>query len=275
MNLSIFEKIKIFFYFLFNEIETVYILTPKNFYYYLPFFFRNIKFYGITINAQKKRPGSFLLKYLYKYVELDRLNIKKRKSSYEIQKDLIDTNFESNFLNNHLNTNHKFEYPKNYIFFHYKRNLFENLLQWNLETTYLFLKFLSSKYENILFSSEFKDNDINLFFMKKFNTFDFDNQNLNKINNENIFFLKNIDGFDLFDAVNKSSEIIAPEGIITHMGYYLKKPLLALMHFNLKNRQDFINQIISCKEWFPPNKYKFIVLKKDYNASIRKLSKRI
>ena len=275
MNLSIYEKIKIFFYFLFNEIETVYILTPKNFYYYLPFFFRNIKFYGISINGQKKRPGSFLLKYLYKYVELDRLNIKKRKSSYEIQKDLIDTNFESNFLNNHSNTSHKFEYPKNYIFFHYKRNLFENLLQWNLETTYLFLKFLSSKYENILFSSEFKDDDTNFFFMRRFNTFDFDNLNLNKINNENIFFLKNVDGYDLFDAVNKSSEIIAPEGIITHMGYYLKKPILALMHFNLKNKQDFINQIISCKEWFPPNKYKFIVLKKDYNASIRKLSKRI
>ena len=167
MNLSIFEKIKIFFYFLFNEIETVYILTPKNFYYYLPFFFRNIKFYGITINGQKKRPGSFLLKYLYNYVVLDRLNIKKRKSSYEIQKDLINTNFESNFLNNHSDKSHKFEYPKNYIFFHYKRNLFENLLQWNLETTYLFLKFLSSKYENVLFSSEFKDDDTNFFFYEK------------------------------------------------------------------------------------------------------------
>ena len=102
-------------------------------------------------------------------------------------------------------------------------------------------------------------------------------QNIEKVikNNENIFFLKNVDGYDLFDAVNKSSEIIAPEGIITHMGYYLKKPILALMHFNLKSKQDFINQIISCKEWFPPYKYKFIVLKKDYNASIRKLSKRI
>ena len=47
------------------------------------------------------------------------------------------------------------------------------------------------------------------------------------------------------------------------------------MHFNLNNRQDFINQIISCKEWFPPNNFDFIVLKKDYEASLRKLSKRI
>ena len=50
---------------------------------------------------------------------------------------------------------------------------------------------------------------------------------------------------------------------------------MALMHFNLRNRQDFINQIISCKEWFPPNNYGFIVLKKNFDKSIAKLLKRI
>ena len=59
------------------------------------------------------------------------------------------------------------------------------------------------------------------------------------------------------------------------MGYYCQKPILALMHFNMKNRQDFINQIISCKEWFPPKNYDFIVLKKNFNISLNKLSKRI
>ena len=87
--------------------------------------------------------------------------------------------------------------------------------------------------------------------------------------------MKDVDGYNLFDVVKKSTKIISPEGIITHMGYYLNKPILALMHFNLKNRQDFINQIISCKEWFPPDKYKFIVLKKNFDKSINKLSKRI
>ena len=75
--------------------------------------------------------------------------------------------------------------------------------------------------------------------------------------------------------MKKSSQIISPEGIITHMGYYLKKPILALMHFNLKNRRDFVNQVISCKEWFPPKNYDFIVLKKDFDKSIIKLKKRI
>ena len=64
-------------------------------------------------------------------------------------------------------------------------------------------------------------------------------------------------------------------GIITHMGYFLKKPILALMHFNLKNRNDLISQIISCKEWFPPSNYNFTVLKKDYLKSINKINKHL
>ena len=90
-----------------------------------------------------------------------------------------------------------------------------------------------------------------------------------------ILFLKNIEGLDLYTAVKKSSQIIAPEGLLTHMGYNLKKKILSLMHFNLKNRQDLINQIISSKEWSPPNNFKFVVLKKDFESSIRKLNKRL
>ena len=48
-------------YLLFNKIDTIYILTPKNFYYYLPFIFRNIKFYAITIKAKKNRKSHILL----------------------------------------------------------------------------------------------------------------------------------------------------------------------------------------------------------------------
>ena len=116
---------------------------------------------------------------------------------------------------------------------------------------------------------------MNEFFSKNYNTFNYDNFKSEKINSKNILFLRNIDGPNLFDVVKKSSQIISPEGIITHMGYYLKKPILALMHFNLKNRRDFVNQVISCKEWFPPKNYDFIVLKKDFDKSIIKLKKRI
>ena len=275
MKLRFYEKIKIFFFFLFNNVEVAYILTPKNFYYYLPFFFRNTKFYAITIKTKQNRPSNFLLKYLYRYVSIDRINILKRKSSYLIQSELIDSRQDKNLISNISEPKNNFSYPDNSIYFHYKENLFKNLLQWNLETTCFFIEYLSTKYENILFSSELNNEKLNTFFMHKYNSFDYDKYSAKKLNDRNIIFLKNIDGIDLFDAVNKSKKIISPEGIITHMGYFLKKPVLALMHFNLKNKQDFINQIISCKEWFPPNNYEFIVLKKDFDNSIKKLSKRI
>ena len=275
INLNFFEKLKIFFYFFFNKIDTVYILTPKNFYYYLAFIFRNIKFYAITIKSIKSRPSKFLRKYLYKYVELNRIEIKKRKSSYLIQEDLIEFTSNKDNLNKQFDIKHNFIYPKNFIFFHYKDNLFKNLLNWELDTISLLIEFLSKNYRHVCFSSEINDIKINNFFLKKYNSFDFDNYKSNIINQKKIIFLKNIDGYDLFDAVSKSSKIISPEGIMTHMAYFLEKPVLALMYFKLKNRRDFINQIISCKEWFPPNNYDYTVLKKDFNRSLQKLTKRI
>jgi len=275
INLNIFEKIRIFLYFFFNKIDTVYILTPKNFYYYLPFIFRNIKFYAITIKSIKSRPSKFLRKYLYKYVVLNRIEIKKRKSSYLIQEELIEFTSKKKNLNKQFKIKHNFIYPKKFIFFHYKDNLFKNLLNWELDKIFSLIEFLSKKYEYVCFSSEINDLKINNFFLKKYNSFDFDSYKSNIINKKKIIFLKNIDGYDLFDAVNKSSKIVSPEGIMTHMGYFLEKPVLALMHFKLKNRRDFINQIISCKEWFPPNNYDYTVLKNDFNRSLQKLTKRI
>ena len=41
-NLSLTEKIKLIFFLIKSDISNVYILAPKNFYYYLPIFFRKI-----------------------------------------------------------------------------------------------------------------------------------------------------------------------------------------------------------------------------------------
>jgi hypothetical protein len=275
MKLSILEKLNIFFYILFNKVDDVYILKPKNFYFYLPFIFRKIKFHAVIIKSQKNRPTNFLIKYLHKFVEINRIENKKKKSTYIIQNELIADIPTKNLLNLDFKVNHNFQYPKKFVYFHYKKNLFQNLLQWDLEKVILLINFLSLNYENVLFSSEFKDEDINNFFSKNFNTYDYDIFKYQSLNDKNIFFLKNIDGYDLFDAINHSSNIVSPEGIITHIGYFLKKPLLALMHFNLYSRKDFVSQIISCKEWFPPDDYKFTVLKKDFEKSLKKLSKRI
>ena len=188
MNISIYEKISFFFYLLRNKIDTIYILTPKNFYYYLPFLFRNIKFYGITIKGIKNRPNKFLIKYLFKHIEINRLQISKRKSSYEIQKELIEKTSEENLINDNSEISHNFIYPRNYVFFHYKQNLFENLLGWDLQSITRLLKFLSENFENVLFSSEINNYKVNNFFSSNFNTFDFPEDKKNFFNNKNVFF---------------------------------------------------------------------------------------
>ena len=275
MDLGLSEKFYILKYLLFNKIDSIYILTPKNFYYYLPFFFRKIKFYGITIKGTKNRPNNFLLKYIHKYVTIDRLTIKKRNSSYNIQESLIEYSDNSNMINTNSNIDHNFNFPKEYVFFHYKHKLFNDLLDWSLDDIDNLLIFFSKKNKNIMFSSELNNSQVNNHFSNKYNSFDFNNKTHNNINENGIFFLKDVEGYDLFDIVRKSNNVIAPEGIITHMAYFLKKPILALMHFKLNDRRDFINQIISCKEWFPPSKYKFTVLKKNFTTSLNKLDKRI
>ena len=275
MKPNIFEKISLIKFLIFNNVETVYILTPKNFYYYLPFFFRKIKFYAITIKNKTNRPRNYLLKYLYKYVSINRLEIKKRNSSYIIQESLVEFTSEANLINFNLNKTNNFIFPKNYLFFHYKHNLFNNLLGWSLNDIDNLLIFFKKKNINVIFSSELNNKDINNHFLSKYNSFNFNDNTQNIINKNGIFFLENIEGPDLFDLVNKANIVVAPEGIITHMAYFLKKPILALLHFSLKNKQDYINQIISCKEWFPPSDYKFTVLKKNFKKSINKLDKRI
>tara|TARA_Y100001970_G_scaffold293433_1_gene440169 strand:- start:1760 stop:2770 length:1011 start_codon:yes stop_codon:yes gene_type:complete len=278
INLDLFDKLKLINYFLFNNIETVYILTPKNFYFYLPliFFYKKIKFYGICIDARNKRPNNFLRKFLFKKVIINRIDIKKRRSTYEMQQDLIEQNSNvSNLIDYNQVSNLKIEIPKNSVFFHYKDKMFRNLLKWDFDNVKNFLEYLASKKEYIIFSSELNNIDSDKFFSENFNSYDFLINKSKIINKKKILFLKNIDGLDLYTAIKHSSEIIAPEGIITHIGYSHNKKILSMMHFNLKNKQDFINQIISCKEWFPPNNFNFIVLKKDYGKTLKKIDKRI
>ena len=275
MDLGLFEKFFFFKYLLFNKIDSIYILTPKNFYYYLPFFFRKIKFYGIAIRGVKNRPNNFLLKYMHKHVILNRLTIKKRASSYKIQESLIEYIDNTNMINTKSKIENNFQFPKQYVFFHYKHKLFNDLLGWTLDDIDNLLDILRRKNKNVMFSSELNNIQVNNYFFNKYNSFDFYNKTQNNINKMGVVFLKNVEGYELFDIVRNSTNVVAPEGIITHMAYFLKKPILALMHFNLNNRRDFINQIISCKEWFPPSNYKFTVLKKNFTNSMNKLSKRI
>ena len=153
--------------------------------------------------------------------------------------------------------------------------MFKKLLCWDLENILTLIESLNKKYDYVLFSSELLDTEINNFFSKKYNSYDYINKKKKLINDNSVFFLKDIDGYDLFDVVKKSSKVICPEGIISHMSYFLNKDLLTLMHFDFKKPEDIKKQLISCREWFPPKNYNFCVLKKDLNKSLNKINKRI
>ena len=275
LNLSLVEKVKILFYFIKNDVDTAYILTPKNFYYYLPLLFRKTKFYGIIIKAKRSRPSNFLKKFLHKYVIIDRIDIKKRNSTYNIQEKLIDFDNNKNFLNLNSKKNFNFNLPNNYIFFHYKHSLFKKLLNWDLNNIDSFLKFLKKKHKNILFTSEIKNESISNYFINKYYTYDFATNKSKILDNNGIIFLNELDGESLFHVIKNSEKVICPEGIMTHIAYFCKVKTLALLHFNLKNNDDFRSQIISCKEWFPPDNFEYCVLKKNFNHSLKKLEKRI
>ena len=279
MKLTLLEKIKIFLYFLTNRIENVYILKPRNFYFILPFFFRNIKFYGVTIKQKNKnRPSLFLQKFLFKKATIDRTKIGKRRSTYKIQEDLIENiNNDLVSLNYNIDYNPSFELPNKYIYFHYKDKLFRNDLGWSFDLSIKFIEYISKFSNNLVFSSEINNEKINTIFKKKFITYDYNNKTIfnNNTNNKKIIFLKDIDGKDLYSAIKYSEKVIAPEGMASHMAFFLKKEQLALTHYTFKNKDDYFDQLVSCKEWFPPKNFKFTVLKKDYQKSINKIYKRL
>ena len=99
-NLNIKDKIKIFFDLYKNSYDKVYILTPKSFYFYLPLFFRKVKFYSIVYDNKRNRPSNWLRKFLFKYriVYRNKINV---LSYRDIQLELLDknNNIDNNFSN--------------------------------------------------------------------------------------------------------------------------------------------------------------------------------
>ena len=158
-DLTFFEKIKIIFFILKNDISKIYILTPKSFYFLLPLMFRNTKFYGLCVDGPNKykRPIEFLRKYLFKYVVNDRAAIFKRDSTVKIQNNLTSgihsyRNFKfavdiepSNFLKKYL--------PKNYIYFHLKKNTIDKL-NWQINDLNILFNKLLKYYQHVVFTKD-------------------------------------------------------------------------------------------------------------------------
>tara|TARA_Y100000590_G_scaffold116761_1_gene133275 strand:+ start:6762 stop:7766 length:1005 start_codon:yes stop_codon:yes gene_type:complete len=275
-NLNIIDKIKIFIDIVKNKYDEVFILCPKNFYFYLPLIFKKTKFYALTINGRKRnRPSLFLRKYLHKYSTAYRTKINKR-NFIQNQLDLIDSdeifdykdlnlpNYEENIAKN---------LPEKYIFFQFKKSFFDQL-NWSTKEFHKIINFIETKYQFILFSSDIEDNIYDKYFEKNFTTINFDGKrNFNVINKKNIIYLRKIDPKNLFLIVKNANKILCPHGMITQIAYLFNKKSINLFSFKINSIEDYHHQKISFSEWYSNMNIKFTFLSNDINKSISKISK--
>lgn len=276
-NLSIIEKIKLFLYILNNKIERIYILSPKNFYFYLPLLFLRIKFFGLCVNGivNNKRPSLFLRKFLYKFVVNDRQTKKKRQSTRSLQLELVGENKESNLdFNFNLNVAQseklKKYLPNDYIFVHYKKLFFEEL-GWGTNGLEIILSEIKKYTPNIVLTKDIEIDENNEIFRKQYNTYDLKMDKFYN-NSSNILFLDNLRGLELYNVIKSSKKIIAIHGIMTNLGFLCKKPVLDLFHCVIKNKDDFYTYKNAFYEFKPKYKgYDFIIPSKDIKKTIKKM----
>ena len=278
-DLKIIDKLKLIIYLLKNKISNIYILTPKNFYFYLPLLFRNIKFFGLCINGRNnyKRPSLFLRKYLFRYVINDRGATYRRVHTTELQDDLTKENISntknnievklnnSNILNENL--------PDNYIYFHLKKNITDKL-NWNIDDLIKLFNFLLEKYEHVIFTRDIEINNREDHIRKKFMIIDFKNNTiLNKDLDSKIVLYDNIEGEDLYKTIINSSKVIAFHGMMTNLASIKKKKVVDMWFCDIKNYNDYKNYRNAFYEFKPKyNGYNFIIPSKQIDKTIRKLS---
>ena len=263
-SLNFYEKIKIFFFFIKNDINEVYILAPKNLFYYLPFFFRNTKFYGICVNSvdNKFRPPIYLRKYLHKKQINDRRGCKNRKSIKRLQLNLInDQKSDLEKLEIPVNKN-DFDFVDKYILFHFKKSIFDKL-KWDLKRVVDFMDLLSNKYHVVL-TTDIEGNDYIDSFLKLFNVYNFtDKSYLNK--EKKITYLHNFSGLAIFDLIGNSCLTIGIHGLFTNVSSYLNIPTIDLFYIDSREPKDVKSYLDAAREFSPFNKKYFkIVPTEDY-----------
>ena len=274
-DLSLKEKFLIFFKCLIEKIDRVYILTPKNFYFYLPLFFRNIKFYAICLNGRHNylRPNNFLRKFLYKYEINDRSIEYKRTSTANIQKKLTYEDSNSIYqVNKDLNVSSflKENLPANYVYFHLKKETIDKL-DWSADDLNYLFNHLLKYYDNVVFTRDIENNKEQIDFSERYNVINFKLKMLNKKNN-NIFLFDEIEGLDLFNTIKFSSKVIAFHGMMTNLGSLLKKKITDLWFFDTKNLNDYMNYRNAFYEFKPIyTGYDFLIPSKDIKKTFRKL----
>ena len=270
-HLTFYDKLKIVSKIIKNSFNKIYILSPKNFYFYLPLISKS-KFYAISIkNSNKSRPSKFLSKKLFKNVVNDREN-KKIKDNISSLLIKLCSNGRTFNQNNVLNHNpilsdlfiQNIGLFSNFIHFHYKDNIF-NKNGWDFNKFLKLLENLSNNYKIIL-TSDFGNFQYHKKFLEYFSNLNFDNS-VNKINlDKKIHYLHNINTSDLFKLVSMSNTVISPHGAMTVMGSYLNKKVIDIFDTNI--------DIMAFREYKPINSnYNFFIIKPDFKKILYKIRK--
>ncbi len=227
-NLSATEKLNLLFKLMRNDYEYVFILSPKNFYFYLPFIFRQIKFLALCVDGKKrKRPSTFLRKYLFKFIVNDRSKNINKLPIYEMEKKLLENVIpitKSDKSNNYIKYDPRGKRLN--VLFHYKSEIFGNINE-NIDQFYDFFSKSVRKFNiDIKIST-----DIELDTSKKelFNFFK---------NKQNIKFLGPIDAKHLMKEIVTSDLIISPHGAISCIAGYYNKNIIDIFDRTV-NRNAF------------------------------------
>ena len=278
-DLKLIEKIRLFITILFSSISDIYILTPKNFYYFLSPIFKQIRFNALCINGRNnyRRPKEYLRKFLYNYVINDRSVEYKREHTSKLQSKLIDKdNLVKNIHNYNLSINIndflKKKLPKNYIYFHIKKDITDQL-EWDVNSLDLLFNELLKFYDNIVFTKDIEKNSKNYIFRNKFNVIDFESKQILETNiKSNIYLFDNIEGQDLYNTIKYASKIIAFHGMMTNLASLEKKKVIDMWFLNIKNLNDYKNYRNAFYEFKPSyNGYNFTIPKKNILKTIKKI----
>lgn len=275
-NLNLFDKIYLIFFIIFNKFDEIYILTPKNFFFFLPFFFRNIKFYGITIKGNKRdRPIFFLKQFLHKSVTIYR-NKKNIIPSSNLQFELIDKKISIDISCKNLSQPKLDDYllnnlPKNFILVQFKEIFFSKINLVNDDFLFL-LNQLSNKFNNIVLFSDLEKTNFNNFFIKKLDYINCDEKKIYfKSLKPNLIYLHNINIENLFSLVKLAENILCPHGLLSHMAKFYNKKSLSLFNFEINNKSDLLHQKIAFSEWYQGKDLKFTMLNKSRDKTVRKI----
>ena len=273
-KLTIFERFFLFFYILKNNINEIFILTPKNFFFFLPVFFKKIKFYSICVNDlyNYKRPSDFLRKNLYKIVINDRSAIYKRPSIENLQNKLIgDYHIQKYKLNFSQIENNNLIYQKDYIYFHLKQKRFDRL-EWKISDLEKILNVFLKYNDKIIITRDIEVDQRNFEIKDKFNYYDF---KIDKFvnNSSKIILLDNVHGINLYNIIRNASKIVAFHGMITSFAWIEKKKVLDLYDVEINDWNDYRRYRNSFYEFKPSyNGYDFIIPKKDIDKTLNKMN---